>query len=256
MALKLRVQSGEATVEGAVDTALNALLVARVLLQHGADAVSVEPETGDPYQGTRQGNATARSGLPEFPVDHAELLGSLEPAAAQLEAAHGAYQLSGDVGDDITQALTTADQWLDTNLFGTPEGKELIKAVPYGSLLTEAHELRYQALHGEPSKGATPSPTSPPPPGPSSWPAAWGPQPGIMRPEIAARVNEAALRSVLMEAQNTTRSARKGDARAIGRIVTLKERAARGDKEARRLFKIYNLVADEDQRAIDEAASQ
>lgn len=254
--MEITVHKGKRRLTAPVSGPEQAISVARYLLAHGADRVTVAgAATREPaYAGATLKPGGARQAFPwpfgesigATPVngDAAELAAAqaLEwsRAAGSIDAMAGAAA-AGDVGQDILQAAQQTDDWIDQNIFGSKEGQKLVNLIPYGNLITAAHKVRREA-QGSPV--AEPPAESPP---------------GAPRPELAAAellhgAHEAAIVAMAIEAQRTTRKARKGDPEAMTRVRALKEAAAAGDPEARRRWRVYTLVSDEDQREIDRLA--
>lgn len=127
----------------------------------------------------------------------------------------------GAVQEGLREFDTVADQVIKSQPIQQAMG-------PYAGLINTAHGLRMQAMYGEGGPGGAQGKTR----------------------------GRREARSIIMEAQATTRGARRGEPRAQARIVQLKERAAAGDPEARRTWKIYRLVASADERAIEAATGR
>lgn len=255
MTIELAVEAGDASVSAPVESLAEAMVLSRMLIDAGATGIAVR-ETATPVA---SGEASCGGDAPEAlqyvyrtePPEESYAPGVDEVAAwvgSHLESED--YQ-AGDVGSDILSALTTADRWMDRNIFGSREGQAVLDALPYGELIQASHDTRIQAQYGEESARTRQRR--------ESREAAERRQAEIERRrarreraagETAAAQTRAAD-AMIREAQGVTRAARRGEPAAMTRVRGIKTRAAQGEPEARRLWKIYTAVADDDQERIE-----
>lgn len=270
MALELAVESNGVELVAPVENEATALLVARQLIDAGVTKLGIREAAAPATAGAE---VEGPSETPKRLLVYSwELEGDESIAGERMTAAAGAVDAAvetlgsgpvqaGDVGDDILSALRTADVWFDKNIFGTEQGHALLQATPYTQVVEAAHEARMEAMHGggerqkREERQRVAAETAERVQANAEKRAAADAAEAARRETAMTAESEqrysSATSAVVREAQGVTRAARRGDERALDRLAGIKRRAAQGDPEARRLFKIYNSVAQDDQDRIE-----
>lgn len=269
MTIELEVRAGETAVAAPIESAEGAAIVARQLIDAGATMVTVRERPAETAAGVVTPSDTKGAQPVVTPSDYTMQFVSKDepPLLAPGSAMEQAFQVvgtwaehadgdpdfvqAGDMGADLLSALTVADRWVDTNIFGTSTGQTVLSALPYGDIIQDSHDIRYQAVHGEETARTQQRAAAARAEREAAERAA---RERVQREQTAGEERTRLTREtnqLIRQAQAVTRAARRGEEPAIQRIVRVKERAAAGDPEARRLWKIYTSVADDDQQRIE-----
>jgi hypothetical protein len=244
----LETNTGKGTVQQSfLDTPAGqgrALQVARLYLRGGALHVVVKDAQGKLlFEGSTEGGEPRQGKADDFP--------------SQASGYQDGLTFVGDVGDDIASFFRTVDRAVDETVFGTEEGRTVLGALPYGDLIVASHETRLE-LMGEESATARQNREAREREERerAERDARKLAESQEERRQQSAEAGRQArdLELLIAEAQDVTRRARIGDKEARLRLIVVKTLAGQGDPKARRLWKVYTLIADEDQMRIEQGA--
>ena len=286
MTIELEVQAGDKTLRAPVDSVTEAMLIASMLAEAGAGRIQVH-EAGPAVAGA--GEASCGEGEESAAgVMHLTYEGGDSPkmelgeeaqetalSIADVEEAQDVHVQAGDffgdiaramspkpgitaqnratrpVQDQVVRGITAADNWVDRNIFGSQQGQALLGALPYGNLIQDAHDIRRGLTSGRPSARQAQRTRDAAARRQRATQDEAARQAREQRAGVESARMSAATTAMVREAQGVTRAARRGEQRAHDRIRGVKTRAAQGDPEARRLWKIYVAVSDDDQGRIE-----
>jgi hypothetical protein len=251
----------------AVDTAVAAAMAGAVAVVAPRGATAEETAVYVPHEdGAPPVHRLVVGGNP-FTDFFNNLGGAIEQA---FSGKPGTAPMSGEAGqrtvNRAVDAVRTVDEGADA-VMSSEAGQEVMRNVPFGGLITAAHDFRFRAMHGQDSLRVRREREE---------------QARLEREQrereeqarreereraaaerreaerqaaasAATEARDGELNALLMEAQATIRAARRGEERARRRILALKEAANGGDLDARRRLRVYQLVAEDEQERVNAA---